>query len=103
MKSETIINLIKDWRVALLVVLVIGSLAGIYLVPLNLEKGLEGNLQLGLDLEGGSWLQMEFQAVVVGYSTDKPIEDLVENLQTRLEADVIQIDADHLEIGRAHV
>ncbi len=100
MKSETIINLIKDWRVALLVVLVIGSLAGIYLVPLNLEKGLEGNLQLGLDLEGGSWLQMEFQAVVVGYSTDKPIEDLVENLQTRLEADVIQIDADHLEIRK---
>lgn len=101
MKRESIINLIKDWRVALLLVLVIGSLAGIYLAPLNLQKGLEGNLQFGLDLEGGSWLQMEFQSVVVGYSTDKPVGDLIENLQKSLDADVVQIDTDHLEIRKS--
>src|SRR5690554_6727554 len=101
MKSETIINLIKDWRVALLIVLVIGSLVGIYLAPPNPEKGLEGNLQFGLDLEGGSWLQMEFQSVIVSYSTDKPVGDLIENLQKSLEADVTQIDADHLEIRKS--
>ena len=100
MNRETLINLIKDWRVALLLVLVIGSLIGIYLAPPNLEKGLEGNLQFGLDLEGGSWLQMEFQSVVVSYSTDKPVGDLIENLQKSLEADVTQIDADHLEIRK---
>ena len=33
MKSETIVHLIKDWRVALLIVLVAGSLIGIYLTP----------------------------------------------------------------------
>ncbi|NLZ30376.1 MAG: preprotein translocase subunit SecD [Methanomicrobiales archaeon] len=101
MKRESIINLIKDWRVALLIVLVIGSLAGIYLAPLNLQNGLEGNLQFGLDLEGGSWLQMEFQSVIVGYSTDRPIGDLIENLQKNLDADVVQIDADHLEIRKS--
>ncbi|MCK8517624.1 preprotein translocase subunit SecD [Methanoculleus sp. 7T] len=101
MNSETIINLLKDWRVALLIVLVAGSLIGIYLTPPNLQKGLEGNIQFGLDLEGGSWLQMEFQSVVVSYSTDKPVGDLIENLQKSLEADVVQIDADHLEIRKS--
>ncbi|MCE5339024.1 MAG: preprotein translocase subunit SecD [Methanomicrobiaceae archaeon] len=101
MNREAIINLVKDWRVALLLVLVIGSLAGIYLTPPDLQKGLEGNLQFGLDLQGGSWLQMEFQSVIVAYSTDKPVGDLVDNLQKSLEADVIQIDQNHLEIRKS--
>ena len=100
MNREAIINLIKDWRIALLLVLVIGALIGIYLAPPNPEKGLEGNLQFGLDLEGGSWLQMEFQSVVVSYSTDRSVEDLIENLHRGLEAEVIQIDADHIEIRK---
>ena len=100
MKRETIIHLIKDWRVALLLLLVAGSLIGIYLTPPNPANGLEGNLQFGLDLQGGSWLQMEFQSVVVAYSTDKPVGDLIENLQKSLEADVIQIDENHLEIRK---
>jgi len=101
MNRETFITLVKDWRVALLLLLVIGSLVGIYLAPPNPEKGLEGNLQFGLDLQGGSWLQMEFQSVVVSYSTDKPVEDLIENLQKTLEVDVIQIDQNHLEIRKS--
>ncbi|HOI59561.1 MAG TPA: preprotein translocase subunit SecD [Methanoculleus sp.] len=100
MNRETFINLVKDWHVALLLLLVIGSLVGIYLAPPNPEKGLEGNLQFGLDLEGGSWLQMEFQSVVVAYSTDGSVEDLIENLRTSLEVEVIQIDGDHLEIRK---
>jgi len=100
MNSETIKTLVKDWRVALLLVLVVGSLIGIYLAPPSPEKGLEGNLQFGLDLQGGSWLQMEFQSVIVAYSTDKPVGDLIENLQTSLETDVIQVDEDHLEIRK---
>ncbi|WP_292517625.1 preprotein translocase subunit SecD [Methanoculleus sp.] len=101
MNSEAIKNLIKDWRVALLLLLVVGSLVGIYLAPPTPDKGLEGNLQFGLDLEGGSWLQMEFQSVVVTYSTDGSVGDLVENLRTGLEAEVIQIDEDHLEIRKS--
>jgi preprotein translocase subunit SecD len=100
MNSETIVNLVKDWRVALMILLVVGSLIGIYLTPPNLENGLEGNLQFGLDLEGGSWLQMEFQSVVVGYSTDGSVDDLVENLQKSLEADVILVDENHIEIRK---
>jgi len=101
MNSETIKNLVKDWRVALLLILVVGSLVGIYLAPPNPEKGLEGNLQFGLDLQGGSWLQMEFQSVVVAYSTDGSVGDLIENLERGLEADVIQIDENHLEIRKS--
>ncbi|MCK9278056.1 MAG: preprotein translocase subunit SecD [Methanoculleus sp.] len=101
MKRETITEIVKDWRVAILLILVIGSLAGIYLTPPSLQKGLEGNLQFGLDLEGGSWLQMEFQSVIVAYSTDKPVGDLIDNLQKSLEADVIQIDQNHLEIRKS--
>lgn len=101
MNRETFTNLVKDWRVALLLLLVFGSLIGIYLAPPNPERGLEGNLQFGLDLEGGSWLQMEFQSVVVGYSTDGSLGDLVENLRTGLETEVIQIDENHLEIRKS--
>lgn len=100
MNSETIKNLVKDWRVALLLILVVASLASIYLAPPNPEKGLEGNLQFGLDLQGGSWLQMEFQSVVVAYSTDGSADDLVGNLRTDLEAEVILIDEDHIEIRK---
>jgi len=100
MNRETIITLVKDWRVALVLLLVVGSLIGIYLAPPSPEKGLEGNLQFGLDLQGGSWLQMEFQSVIVAYSTDKPVGDLIENLQTSLETDVIQVDENHLEIRK---
>lgn len=101
MNRETFINLIKDWRVALLLLLVVGSLVGIYLAPPNPERGLEGNLQFGLDLEGGSWLQMEFQSVVVAYSTDGSVGDLMEDLRTSLETEVIQIDENHLEIRKS--
>ncbi|MDK2890390.1 MAG: preprotein translocase subunit SecD [Methanoculleus sp.] len=101
MNSEAIKNLIKDWRVALVLLLVVGSLVGIYLAPPSPEKGLEGNLQFGLDLEGGSWLQMEFQSVVVAYSTDGPVGDLIGDLRTSLETEVIQIDENHLEIRKS--
>ncbi|MDD4566399.1 MAG: preprotein translocase subunit SecD [Methanoculleus chikugoensis] len=101
MNGETIKTLVKDWRVALVLLLVVGSLVGIYLAPPNPERGLEGNLQFGLDLQGGSWLQMEFQSVVVAYSTDGSVGDLIENLRTGLETEVIQIDANHLEIRKS--
>lgn len=42
MNSETIKNLVKDWRVALLLVLVVGSLIGIYLAPRTRRRGLRG-------------------------------------------------------------
>lgn len=100
MNKETFINLVKDWRVALLLLLVIGSLVGIYLAPPNPDRGLEGNLQFGLDLEGGSWLQLEFQSVVVAYSTDGSVGDLIENLRKEFETEVVQIDENHLEIRK---
>ncbi|KAF5059553.1 preprotein translocase subunit SecD [Methanoculleus horonobensis] len=101
MNGETIKTLIKDWRVALVLLLVVGSLVGIYLAPPSPEKGLEGNLQFGLDLEGGSWLQMEFQSVVVAFSTEGSVGDLMEDLRTGLETEVIRIDENHIEIRKS--
>jgi preprotein translocase subunit SecD len=98
MNSETIIKLVKDWRVALLLVLVALSLVSIYLVPLNLQKGIEGNIQFGLDLEGGSWLQLEFQSVVVGFNPGQSTGTLIDSLEKTLNADVVQLDDTHLEI-----
>ena len=101
MNGETIKNLVKDWRIALVLLLVVGSLVGIYLAPPSPEKGIEGNLQFGLDLEGGSWLQMEFQSVVVAFSTDGSVGDLMDDLRTDLETEVIRIDENHLEIRKS--
>ncbi len=44
---------------------------------------------------------MEFQSVVVAYSTDGSAGDLIENLRTDLKTEVVQIDANHLEIRKS--
>lgn len=55
MNSKEFIDLIKDWRVALLIILVAASLIAIY--P-HFENGqITTNLQYGLDLQKGAWLQ----------------------------------------------
>ncbi len=104
MSAASIVRIVRDWRVALLLLLVAVSLAGIYLVPPNLQNGLEGNLQFGLDLQGGSWLQLEFQSEIVGYSTDRPVEDLIADLEGRLNAEIWQVGEGQnlLEIRQSH-
>ena len=39
MNSKTLKKLLKDWRVGLLLLLVVGSLFGVFLFPPNPEKG----------------------------------------------------------------
>ncbi|KUG19045.1 protein-export membrane protein secd [hydrocarbon metagenome] len=100
MNGEIIGKLIRDWRIALMLVLVFGSIAGIYLLPPNPDRGLEGNLQFGLDLEGGSWLQLGFQSEIVGFQTDRPVADLIGDLERRLDAEVVWVGEHHLEIRK---
>ncbi|MFA6226809.1 MAG: preprotein translocase subunit SecD [Methanoregula sp.] len=95
-------HLVKDWRVAILLILVGLSVVAIY--PHFDEKGnLTTNLQYGLDLQNGAWLQMEFQAEVVGVTTDQPIDQFVANLSKKMDTEVNVIyptNPTHLEIRK---
>ena len=83
-KASGWINTIKDMRVLLVIVLVIIALAAIF-VPIGDRGDAMTNLQFGLDLDGGSWIQLEFQAEVVS---------------EYLDCTVTPIDQYHLEVQR---
>lgn len=89
---------LRDWRVLLLVILIVLSVASIYLLPPSPEKGLTGNLQLGLDLEGGSWLQLGFKAEIVEFETAGDVNAFISGLRDDLDAEVYLIDEGTLEI-----
>ena len=101
MNSKELKTLLTDWRVAMLIILVVGSLVAIYFFPtFNPQKGVEGNLQFGLDLQQGAWLQLEFRAEVIGFTTDRPLSEFVSDLSKKLDTEVQVIDANHLEIRK---
>ena len=101
MNSKELKTLLSDWRVAMLIILVVGSLVAIYFFPtFNPQKGVEGNLQFGLDLQQGAWLQLEFRAEVIGFTTDRPLSEFESDLSKKLDTEVQVIDANHLEIRK---
>jgi len=99
MNKKELITLLTDWRVATLIILVVLSVIAIY--PHFDDQGnFTTNLQYGLDLQQGAWLQLEFQAEVVGYTTDRPLDEFITNLTKNLEAEIVQVDSNHLEIRK---
>jgi preprotein translocase subunit SecD len=101
MNSKELKTLLSDWRVAMLIILVVGSLVAIYFFPtFNPQKGVEGNLQFGLDLQQGAWLQLEFRAEVIGFTTDRVLSEFESDLSKKLDTEVQVIDANHLEIRK---
>jgi len=99
MEKEKMIEMIKDYRVAIYLVLLVISL--ILIFPHPGPSGLETNLQFGLDLSGGSWIQLEFQSAVVTFKTDMPVDQFVSDLRTKLDAEVTLVDNDKIEIRKA--
>ncbi|EJG07232.1 preprotein translocase subunit SecD [Methanofollis liminatans DSM 4140] len=98
MSNDTLRKLMSDWRVVLLVVLVAASIVAI---GPHFEDGkFTTNLQYGLDLQEGSWLQMEFQAEVLTVQTDRSIDRLAENLSRTLDTEVIVAADDQIEIRK---
>jgi len=99
MNTKELKTLLTDWRVATLIILVVLSV-----IAINPHFDDQGNfttdLQYGLDLQQGSWLQLEFQAEVVGFSTDSPMDEFITNLTKNLDAEVVQVDTNHLEIRK---
>ena len=101
MNAKELKTLLTDWRVAMLLILVVGSLVTIYIYPsITPQNGVQGNLQFGLDLQQGAWLQLEFRAEVIGFTTDRPLNDFVSDLSKKLDTEVQTIDATHLEIRK---
>jgi preprotein translocase subunit SecD len=101
MNQKELKALVTDWRVATLIILVVLSVIAIY--PHFDEQGhMASNLQYGLDLQQGAWIQLEIQGEVVGFTTDQPVETFVTNLSKNLDAEVILVDANHLEIRKPY-
>ena len=66
MSEDLVEELFKDVRVIALILLVVGSLVSIYVYPVPPQgSGFRGNLEFGLDLEGGSWLQLQLEGTLV--------------------------------------
>jgi|GEM_PF-4768899 len=58
MKRDEMKKVMQDWRVIVMVVAIVLALASIYLIPPAFDKGVQGNIQLGLILKedhGFSW------------------------------------------------
>jgi len=97
-RRESLREVVKDWRVALLIVLIVLSLGAIY--P-HLENGqFTTALQFGLDLQGGSWLQMSFGSEVVGFTSQQSADALAASLASSLDAEVSPVTPTQLEIRK---
>jgi len=98
MNTKKLVDLLKTWQVALLVILLIASVFLIY--PHIEDDKFTTNLQYGLDLSDGTWLQMEFQAEVVGFETERPAGEFLGDLQKKLDAEIYLIDDEKMEIRK---
>jgi preprotein translocase subunit SecD len=99
MDKKTIIETVKDYRVSIYLILVIASF--IILFPHPGPSGLQTNLQFGLDLDGGSWIQLEYQAATVKFKSDMTLDSFIPALKNQLGSEVIQVDEDTLEIRKS--
>lgn len=99
MNAQDIKKLLIDWRVALLIVLIVLSIVAIY-PHFDKNGNLTTNLQYGLDLQNGAWIQLEYKAEVVSFTTEGSVDDLVTNLTQGLNTEVTAVDKNHVEIRK---
>lgn len=94
--------IIRDPRVIIVLILVALSLIAIFAPIPMLDRGEDSltNLQFGLDLEGGSWIQLEYQAEVVTVEETDKIYDIAESMSKALDVTVNVIDASNLEVHK---
>ena len=90
--------LIRDPHVVIAGILVLASLIAIF-APVGDRDGLT-NLQFGLDLEGGSWIQLEFQADVVAVQTPVDIYAVASSMSKTLDCTVTPIDIGKVEVDK---
>ena len=61
----------KKPRVLLLLIVILGSILVMTVSYKNGEVKVGSNLKYGLDLEGGSWLQLQLQGAIVQVNADE--------------------------------
>ncbi|MDO5843673.1 MAG: preprotein translocase subunit SecD [Methanocorpusculum sp.] len=90
---------IRDPRVIVVAVLVILSLCAIF-VPVGDRGDSLTNLQFGLDLEGGSWIQLEFLSEVVTVDDFTNIYDVATSVGKTLDCTVNVISKNQIEVQK---
>jgi preprotein translocase subunit SecD len=79
-------SLLRDRRVQIFIVAIIASLIAIQPIYVPGE-GAQSNLNYGLDLEGGSWLQLELQGAIAQVDGDSG-EMVKEIVESSIDADI---------------
>jgi preprotein translocase subunit SecD len=90
-------NILRDWRVLLVIILVVASI--IVIAPRYEDGKVQTSLQFGLDLAGGTWLQLEFQAEVVDFETTQTPQVFLNALQNQTpDVEIILITDNQVEV-----
>lgn len=83
-------GLLTDLRVLALLLLLIAALVAVYAYPTpDPGSGVHGNLKYGLDLVGGSWLQLKLEGTVVGIEAPITEGEVASFLEERFDAQVV--------------
>ena len=83
-------GLLRDIRVLALVVFVFAALMVIYVYPPPPpDAGINGNLKFGLDLVGGSWLQLKLEGTLAGINAPVNENEVAIFLEKKLDAEVV--------------
>ncbi|MHC1610361.1 MAG: preprotein translocase subunit SecD [Candidatus Methanospirareceae archaeon] len=83
-------SVIKDIRVIALLLCVLAALVVIYIYPTPPPgSGINGNLRYGLDLVGGTRLELQLEGAVVGITAPVSEAEVASFLEEKLDADVI--------------
>ena len=83
-------GLLTDLRVLALLLLLLAALVALYAYPSPPPgSGINGNLRYGLDLVGGSWLQLKLEGVVVGIEAPHTESEVSSFLEERFDAQVV--------------
>jgi len=94
---------IRDPQVIIALVLLIAALCAIF-IPIGDRGDNPTNLKFGLDLEGGSWIQLEFQADVVTINqvtSNDELSSIVEKLPALLDNCTIKpLSATKIEVDK---
>lgn len=89
-------GLLKNPRVIIFILILLGSLIAIH-PSYTPGEGITTNLNFGLDLEGGSWLQIKLQGVLVQVDADSG--ELVSGIVEPIIGAPIEITKNSLDVG----
>lgn len=89
-------GLLKNPRVIIFILILLGSLIAIH-PSYTPGEGITTNLNFGLDLEGGSWLQIQLQGVLVQVDADSG--ELVSGIVEPIIGAPIEITKNSLDVG----